>query len=180
MSKFSRSALAASAGVLLVGASACAMPGESGESEGSDTSGEAQQAKALEGFDPCTFFQPEELESRGISTEAEEFAPLPSEPGCQWTGDDTIVSLQKNVEQTVDSYGQSGSWESYEKEPIAGRSGAIAQTSGASSAGVGCNILVDAGGGVAIYQVTGKATTPIDACGEAEKIASETASRLPE
>lgn len=175
MTKFARSVLTVSTGALLLGASACATPAGGGDSEAPETT-ETQQSKALENFDPCTFFNPDELKSWALPPQGEHFAPVSYEPGCQWQGGGQVISLQKNVEETVDSYEQSSSWASYEKQPIGGRSGAVAVTSGASGGG-GCNVLVDAGGGVAIYQITSDAD---DACSELKPIAEATAERLPQ
>ncbi|MHA6798606.1 DUF3558 family protein [Bounagaea algeriensis] len=169
--------LGVSAGVLLVGVSACAAP--SGDSESEQPSEMAQQAQALEGFDPCTFFQPDELSSWGLpSGEGEDSTQVSWEPSCRWSGAEKALDLSKNAEETVDSYEQSGNWASYEKQQVAGRSAAVAQVAGAD--GFGCNILVNAGGGVVIYQVSNKGANPIEPCPEARKIAEATASRLPE
>ncbi len=175
MSTRFRSLLGMSAGALVLSASACATPAGGGDSEQPETS-QAQQSKALEQFDPCTFFTPDELKAWGLPTQGEDSTQVSWEPTCRWSGDENVVGLSKNVEETVDSYEQSSSWASYEKQPIGGRSGTVAVTSGASGGG-GCNVLVDAGGGVAIYQITSDAD---DACSELKPIAEQTASRLPQ
>ncbi|MHA6801564.1 DUF3558 family protein [Bounagaea algeriensis] len=160
----------------MLGASACATPAGGGDSEAPETT-EAQQSKALENFDPCTFFKPDELKSWGLPpTEGTDKTQVSWEPTCAWSGDENIVGVSKNVEETVDSYEQNSSWASYEKQPIGGRSGAVAVTSGASGGG-GCNVLVDAGGGVVIYQITSDVD---DACSELKPIAEATAGRLPQ
>ncbi len=177
MNRIARSMLGVSAGVVLVGVSACATP--SGDTESEQPSETAQQSKALESFDPCTFFQPDELTAWGVSTDAEEATQVSWEPGCKWAGDEQTLGLNKNAEETVDSYEQSENWASYEKQQIAGRSAAVAQVSSAAANDGGCNVLVDAGGGVAIYQSTPKSTSSADACDEVRKVAEATASRLP-
>lgn len=179
MNRTTRSVLGMSAGAVLLGVSACATPAGGGDADQPETS-EAQQSKALEQFDPCTFFQPDELTSWGVSTNAEDGTEVPWEPGCMWSGDEQTVGLNKSTEETVDSYEQNGSWGSYEKQQIAGRSAAVAQTPSSAANGFGCNVLVDAGGGVAIYQITDKGTEPMDPCSELKKVAEATASRLPE
>ncbi len=89
------------------------------------------------------------------------------------------LTLHKNVDETVDSYETGGNWEKYEKRSIAGRSAAIANVPGSGTTG-GCDVLVDAGGGVAIYGISGKMADSIEACPELEKIVGQTASGLPE
>ncbi|GAB2760557.1 hypothetical protein GCM10027174_41300 [Salinifilum aidingensis] len=175
MTKFARSVLAVSASALLLGVSACATPAGGGGSEAPETS-ETQQSKALENFDPCTFFKPDELTSWSLPAQGEDSTQVSWEPTCRWSGDSKTLDLSKNVEETVDSYEQNSSWATYEKQPIGGRSGAVAVTSGASGGG-GCNVLVDAGGGVVIYQITSDVD---DACSELKPIAEATAGRLPQ
>lgn len=100
------------------------------------------------------------------------------EPGCRWQGEKMSLTFQKNVDETVASYEQSGNWERFDKKTIGGRSAAIATVPGGGSTG-GCNVLVDAGGGVVIYGVSGRMADSVNACAEAEKIVDQTASRLP-
>ncbi|MDA3627591.1 DUF3558 family protein [Saccharopolyspora oryzae] len=169
--------IAAVAGASLLGLSACSGGGSSSGSEESPTS--AAAGAGLASFDPCTFFEPGELTSWGLSTQSEDFSPVKSEPGCKWDGDQMGLALQKNAEESVASYQQSGSWERYDKKTIGGRSAAIANEPGTVGQG-SCTVLVDAGGGVAIYMVDGTRRDSVDACAEAEKIANQTASRLPE
>ncbi|GAA2332760.1 hypothetical protein GCM10009854_05120 [Saccharopolyspora halophila] len=177
MKTVSRALTAAAAGVALFGLSAC-----SGGGAGDTTTGEPTtepQAKAIESFDPCTFFESDELTSFGVSTQSQDFSPVSFEPGCKWDGEKLDISLQKNAEETVDSYESSGSWDSYHKTTIAGRQGAVALETGATDVG-SCTVLVDAGGGVAIYMLDGMMRDSVaDPCGELEKIANQTASRLP-
>ncbi len=178
MNRLFRSILGVSASVLLAGVSGCAAP--SGDPEAAPPSG-GQQGKALESFDPCTFFKPDELKSWGMPpTQGEDDTQLSWEPTCTWHGDEKNISLSKNVEETVASYKENGNWESYEEQQVAGRSGAVAQVAGAESSGMGCNVLIDAGGGVAIYQTTIDATSAVDPCPELMKTVEATASRLPE
>lgn len=179
MNSVSRALIAASAGVALVGLAACS-GGSSGTPGGSEPSETQAPGKALASFDPCTFFQPDELTALGLSTQGNNFMPVPSEPGCEWVGEKMTVSLQKNVDQTVASYETSGSWDSYQKKTIAGRSAAVALEAGATGVG-SCTALVDAGGGVAIYMLDGAMRDSVpDPCAETEKIVSQTASRLPQ
>lgn len=175
MSKFVRSLVGAAIGVVLVGLSGCAL------NAGGDSEGGAQPSGAegaLDAFDPCTFFEANELTGWGLPAQSEPFEGVSFEPGCTWTGGQMSLVLQKNVDETVDSYETSGNWERYEKKTISGRSAALANVPGGGSTG-GCTVLVDSGGGVAIYSVSGKLAGSVDACAETEKIANQTASRLP-
>ncbi len=177
MKRTVRSVLGVSAGVLLAGVSACATP--SGDTKSEQPSDTAQQAKALEGFDPCAFYNSQELQSWGVSTESQDATAVSFEPGCRWEGEALAVSMHKNVDETVASYGQSGSWDSYQEKAVAGRSAAVGVEAGAQDAG-GCSVLVDSGGGVVIYGASGMRSDSVDACAQAEKLAEETAPRLPE
>ncbi|MCI2417775.1 DUF3558 domain-containing protein [Saccharopolyspora sp. K220] len=181
MSTFSRSLIATAAGVALLGLSACSGGGSSndGNDETSAAPTTAASGSGLASFDPCTFFNADELSSFGVATQSEDGTVVSFEPGCKWEGEKMILSLLKNADETVASYETSGSWDSYTKKTIGGRSAAVAVESGAAGQG-GCTVLVDAGGGVAIYGVDGVLRDSVDACPEAEKIASQTASRLPE
>ncbi|GAA4612947.1 DUF3558 family protein [Saccharopolyspora hordei] len=178
MSTFPRSVVAVTAGLSLLGLAACSggSEGQSGSEEQPPTS--AAAGSGLAQFDPCGFFKPDELTSWGVSMTSEEFSPVDFEPGCQWEGENMGVTLQKNVTETVESYARSN-WDKYEQRSLGGRNGAIAITAGGTGMG-GCNALVDAGGGVVIYGVDGYKRDSVDACAEVEKIASQTASRLPE
>ncbi|TDD53693.1 DUF3558 family protein [Saccharopolyspora elongata] len=176
LNKHVRLLVVAGAGVVLAGLPACG-------SGGSGSTGHAPTTKsggvAMEKFDPCGFFRPAELTSWGLSAQGKEFAPVSFEPGCRWQGEQMSLTFQKNVDETVASYEKSGNWERYDKKTIGGRSAAVANVPGGGSTG-GCNVLVDAGGGVAIYGVSGRFDDSVDACGEVEKIVGQSASRLPE
>ncbi|WP_093414987.1 DUF3558 family protein [Saccharopolyspora flava] len=178
MKKLSRSLIATAAGAALLGLSACGTG--SGSGGGNTEAPETTSSQAgLASFDPCTFFQPDQLTSFGLGTQSEPFAPVSYEPGCRWTGEKFILSLQKNAEETVASYETTGSWDSYTKKTIAGRSAAVALESGATGVG-SCSVLVDAGGGVAIFMLDGQRQDSVpDPCGETEKIVSQVASQLP-
>lgn len=175
MKTVTRALIAATSGVALLGMSACGSGNTAGESKPQPE----PQAKAIESFDPCTFFKPDELTSWGVSTQPQDASVVKAEPGCEWEGENQVVALQKNAGETVDSYETSGSWDSYKKTSIGDRKGAIALESGATGQG-SCTVLVDAGGGVAIYGLDGLMRDSIpDPCGDLQKIANQTASRLP-
>ncbi|RKT83254.1 Protein of unknown function [Saccharopolyspora antimicrobica] len=179
MQRLVRSVVVLTAGVALVGLSACSgTAGDSTRKAGSEEPTERVGGAALEQFDPCTFFKPDELSSWGLEAQAEEFTPVSFEPGCRWRGGQMGLVLQKNVEETVASYEKNGNWERYDKQSVGGRSGVVANVPSGGATG-GCNVLVDAGGGVVIYGVSGRLADSVDACAEAEKIAAATASRLP-
>lgn len=162
----------------LFGLAACSGGGNTPDG-GADPTPPAQ-GMPLASFEPCTFFKPEELSSFGVATQGKDFSPVKSEPGCAWDGEKMSLSIQKNLDQTVETYGANGSWDSYQTKTIAGRPAAIALESGATDTG-SCSALVNAGGGVAIYMLDGlmRDTIP-DPCDELEKIVNQTASRLPE
>lgn len=177
MKKLSHSLIAAAAGTVLLGLSACGTGSGSGGSTGTPETTSSQAG--LASFDPCTFFQSEQLTSFGLGTQSEPFSPVSYEPGCRWKGDKFLFSLQKNAEETVTSYETSGNWDSYAKKSIAGRSAAVAMETGTTGLG-SCTVLVDAGGGVTIFMLDGLREDSVpDPCGETEKIVGQVASQLP-
>ncbi|MCA1192254.1 DUF3558 domain-containing protein [Saccharopolyspora sp. 6V] len=178
MNKFFRSSVALVAGVSLLGLSGCALGGSTGDSESAPPS--ASRGAALEGFDPCTFFKPEELTSYGVSTQAEDFTLVSFQPGCAWNGEKMDIALQKNADETVESLEKGGSYDKYTRIKIAGRDAARMIAPGFTDQG-GCVTVVSAGDGIVLYQLTAAMRDSVaDPCGEMEKIANQTASRLPE
>lgn len=168
-----------SASAVLLGMSACADGGGGSANDENVPNPQAGGGPALESFDPCTFFQPEQLASWGFPAEGRKDDTLSFEPGCVWDGEKALLTLLKNTEETVESYETSGSWDSYDKTTIDGRPAAVALEPGATGLG-SCTVLVDAGGGVAIYMLDGIRQDSLpDPCGETKKIASESAAELP-
>ncbi|WP_258342892.1 DUF3558 domain-containing protein [Saccharopolyspora gregorii] len=162
----------------MLGLSGCALGG-SGDGESESASPSASKGAALESFDPCTFFKPEELTSYGVSTQAEDFTLVSFQPGCAWNGDKMDLALQKNVDETVESLEKGGSYDEYTRIDIAGREGARMIAPGFTDQG-GCVTVVPTGGGIVLYQLTAMMRDSVaDPCGEIEKIAEQTASRLP-
>ncbi|WP_344931434.1 DUF3558 family protein [Saccharopolyspora gregorii] len=163
-------------GLSLVGLSSCAL----GQDDGAGTAPTSEEKSAdLAKFDPCTFFKPEELTSYGVSTQAEDFTLVSFQPGCAWNGKKMDIALQKNEDETVDSL-EKGAHDEYTRIKIAGRDSARMIVAGGEGTG-GCITVVPAGGGIVLYQLSGYMRDSVaDPCGEIEKIAEQTASRLPE
>ncbi|MEV0698552.1 DUF3558 domain-containing protein [Saccharopolyspora sp. NPDC050389] len=181
MSTFSRSLIATAAGLALFGLAACSGGGKNtGGSEETTSSAptSAASGSGLAGFDPCTFFKPDELTSFGVSTKSEEFTQVSFQPGCAWNGEKLDIALQKNADETVESLGK-GAFDSYTPTTVAGREAAEVLVIGATGQGA-CNYAVSAGGGIVLYQITAamRDTLP-DPCGDLKKIVDQTASRLP-
>lgn len=89
------------------------------------------------------------------------------------------IALQKNAEETVQSLQEGGSYDSFEPTTVDGRKAARMISPGFTGQGA-CNTVVSTGGGVVIYQLTAAMRDSVaDPCGEIEKIANQTASRLP-
>ncbi|MCA1225136.1 DUF3558 domain-containing protein [Saccharopolyspora sp. 6M] len=165
----------------MFGLSSCALgSGVDGGGEGAGSPTSSGVDAALESFDPCTFFKPDELTSYGVSTQAEEFTQVSFQPGCTWNGEKMDIALQKNADETIQSLEKGGSYDSYEHIKIAGRDSARMIAPGFTGQGA-CITVVPAGGGVVLYQLTAYMRDSVaDPCGEIEKIAEQTASRLPE
>lgn len=178
MTTFSRPLIAMTA-LALLGLSSCAL-GDSGSGGGSTEPSPTSEApgSGLASFDPCVFFQPDELTSFGVSTQSQDFTQVSFQPGCTWEGEKFDLVLQKNADETVESLSK-GAWDEYTKTQIGGRDAARVIPAGAAGQGV-CNAVVSTGGGVALYQLTAYMRDSVaDPCGEIEKIADQTASRLP-
>ena len=172
---------AALGGVGLLALSSCALGGSDAVRAKAEPSGAspAAQGADLGNFDPCTFFKPEELTAAGVSTEAKDFTQVSFQPGCTWHGKLLSVALQKNADESLEGLG-AGAWDEFTRIQMNGRDAARVIPSGAIGQGV-CNVVVSSGGGVVIYQLTAAMRdTLADPCGEIEKIAEQTASRLPE
>jgi uncharacterized protein DUF3558 len=171
----------ATAGVAMLGLAACS-GGSGGETPGRDTSAPTTQAQApgLKDFDPCNFLEPADLSAAGVSGPGEPRKQFESEPGCRYEGENLLLTLYKNQEETVDTYKSGGQWDSYDLVNLNGRKAARGVAAGASGQG-GCSAIVDAGGGVVIIDVVGimRGSVP-DTCGEAEKIARQIEPRLPQ
>ncbi|TDC90414.1 DUF3558 domain-containing protein [Saccharopolyspora aridisoli] len=176
MSTFSRSLFATAAGLALFGLSACG-----GTSTGGGPSVQPPApGAALQSFDPCTFFTPEELTSFGVGTTSQDFTQVSFQPGCEWEGEKLSIGLQKNAKDTVQSLGHGGGFDKFEPTNIAGREAAEIIVGGATDQGV-CNYAVSAGGGFVMYQLSGFMRDSVpDPCGELEKVVNQTASRLPQ
>ena len=162
----------------LLGLSGCAL---GGAPTGSDENGPDPQPKAsgLKDFDPCTFFTPDDLAAAGVGSAPERVEDVSFEPGCSFEGEKAMLTLYKNQDETVDSYATRGTWDSYQKFDINGRAAATGISAGATDRGI-CNIVVDAGGGVAIVTVNEVLPGDIpDPCGEAKKLAQQIEPRLP-
>jgi hypothetical protein len=181
VSTFSRSLIATAAGLALVGLSACSGGGSgTGGEETSAAPTSAASGSGLANFDPCTFFTSDELTSFGVSTQSEEFTQVSFQPGCVWKGEKGDVALQKNADETVQGLGKGGGFDKFTPTTVAGREAAEVIVAGGTGQGV-CNFVVSAGGGIALYQITGARRDSLaDPCGEIKKIANQTASRLPE
>ncbi|WP_223840056.1 DUF3558 family protein [Saccharopolyspora pogona] len=180
MTRLSRSLISAVAGVALLGLAACSAGGTPHNGNAIQATPTTQaEASGLKNFDPCAFLTPQDLSGASVSGPGEKVEEIKSEPGCSYEGEKILLTLYKNAEQTVDKYETSGHWDKYEKFNINGRKAARGVEAGASNQG-GCSVVVDAGGGVVLFTVTGiMADSVADPCGEAEKAASKAESRLP-
>ncbi|MFR9732269.1 DUF3558 family protein, partial [Saccharopolyspora sp. MS10] len=139
-----------------------------GSASGATPSGESE---GLESFDPCTFFNGDELASFGVGPQAKEFTQVSFQPGCSWDGELLSIAVQKNAEETVESLERGGSYDSFDRVNVAGRESARMIAPGFTDQG-GCITVVPAGGGVVLYQLTAYMRDSVaDPCGEIEKIA---------
>ncbi|MEV0057986.1 DUF3558 family protein [Saccharopolyspora shandongensis] len=175
--------ISVASGVALLGLAACspgkAPGGQPGGGEPATTSANAG-APGLKDFDPCAFFTSADLSAAGVGGQGEKIEQLKFEPGCSYEGEDRLVTLYKNEQETVGKYQTDGKWDSYERFNLNGRNAAHAVAAGSSGRGI-CSVLVDAGGGVVQIKVSGITKNDVpDPCGEAEKVARQVESRLPQ
>ncbi|WP_243794037.1 DUF3558 family protein [Saccharopolyspora gloriosae] len=178
MTRRSRSLISAIAGTALLSLSACALNATTPSTD-QETPPTQGSGSGLVGFDPCAFFTPEDLSAAGVSGQGEPVEQLESEPGCSYEGEKVLLTLYKNQQQTTDSYETSGSWDSYEKFDINGRTAARGISAGSTGQGI-CNVVVDSGGGVAIISISGILLDDVpEPCQAAEDIARQVEPRLP-
>lgn len=178
MSSFSRVVIAAAAGSALLGLSACA-GGPAGGTTGGGGESTAPAPSALESFDPCNFFTPEELAASGVAGPGEPDSDLSAEPGCNFTGDKMDLALYKAPTTSFDQYMSSGNFGNVQPFDADGRKAAIGVTAGSEGQGV-CSSFLDAAGGTIIVTVTAGTTEPVEPCGESRRVAEQISPRLPQ
>ncbi|RKT83252.1 Protein of unknown function [Saccharopolyspora antimicrobica] len=177
MSLYSRSLIVATAGLALVGLSACS-GGSTGGGEQPQTS--AAQSSGLADFDVCNFFTAGDLSAFGVQGPGEPDSTIDTEPGCNFRGDVKDVTLYKVPDTAFDAYTKQGNFGSLTPYEIDGRKAANGVTKGSEGQGI-CSAFLDAGGGTVIVTVTGLMRDSVaDPCGEAEKVARQIEPRLPE
>jgi hypothetical protein len=120
----------------------------------------------------------QQLSADGLQTQGTPRSNTSDEPGCDFKGKDVVVTIYKNQTQTVSSYQQQGHWDTYTKTTVNGRPAAHAQGSGTSGTG-GCTILMDAGGGVVLVDITDPDKSDEQACAEDMKYAQQVEPTLP-
>ncbi|MFR9730174.1 DUF3558 family protein [Saccharopolyspora sp. MS10] len=171
----SRSTIAAVCCAGLLAVSGCALGDATTEPEPTSE----PKPSGLANFDTCSFFTPADLNVVEASGPGEPVEQVSFEPGCTFEGPDNLLTLYKNQDETVASYETGGNWDSYQKFDINGRAAATGISPGATGHGL-CNILLDAGGGVAIVSITKiMPEATYDDCGLAEKVARQIEPRLP-
>lgn len=177
MSLVSRSLAVGVAGLALVGLSACS-GGTSKGGEEPSTPTSAAQSSGLANFDPCTFLTPEELSAAGVSAPSRPVDDIKSQPGCDWEGEDVLLTLSKNETEDFEKYSKNN-FETFDRFDLNGRQAARAVTAGSGGQGI-CSTIISAGGGIVDVNVAGIMRNSVpDPCGAAEKIARQIEPRLP-
>lgn len=138
----------------------------------------AEPGAGLADFDPCAFLTEEDLATAGVAGPPEKVDAVASQPGCDYEGQDVLLSLTKNQTEGFAEYGKNN-FERFDEIDINGRRAAIAVTAGSGGNGI-CSVILDAGGGIVDVNVTAydMAAVP-DPCGEAEQVARQIEPRLP-
>ncbi|MGW3472465.1 DUF3558 family protein [Saccharopolyspora sp. NPDC000995] len=116
------------ASMALLGLAACS-PGKApgGQPGGGEPTTSANAgAPGLKDFDPCALFTSADLSAAGVGGHGEKVEQFSFEPGCSYEGEDRLVTLYKNEQETVDKYQTDGKWDSYEKFNLNGRTAAHA------------------------------------------------------
>ncbi|MBB5152878.1 DUF3558 domain-containing protein [Saccharopolyspora phatthalungensis] len=182
MTALSRTLISATAGLVLIGLAGCSggAAGSNGRTTTEQPPTSSAAAAGLKDFDTCAFFTQGDLSAAGVKGPGQKAEQLSFEPGCSYRGEKILLTLYKNAEETVDKYESDGHWDKYEKFSINGRNAARAVEGGGGAVDAGCSIVLDAGDGVVLVDVTeAKPGSVSDKCGEAEKIARHVEPRLP-
>lgn len=174
----SRSVIAATAGIALVGLAACG----GGANGGSTTTpSSSRSAGGLASVDPCKIATPQQLNADGLNPQGTPNNDVSKQPGCEYKGSggaDLRVSFAKDQTQTVDTYQTQGQWDSYTKTTINGRPAATAQVVGGTGTN-GCTVLMNAGGGVLVVTVTDAGKSDQQVCAEGMKYAQQVEPTMP-
>ncbi|WP_246868303.1 DUF3558 family protein [Saccharopolyspora sp. ASAGF58] len=167
----------------LLGLAACSGGKAGGDGQTTTTQESSTTAAAgggLQNFDPCSFLSSDDLSAAGVTGPGEKQDNFSFEPGCSYEGEKILLAVYKNQEETVAKYEKSGNWDKYEKFQLNGRSAARAVEGGGGAVDAGCSIVIDAGGGVVLVDVTEVMPDSVpDKCGEAEKIARQIEAKFP-
>ncbi|MGP4019168.1 DUF3558 domain-containing protein [Saccharopolyspora sp. 5N708] len=180
----SRSLIVGVAGLALVGLAACSGGtsgggGETGTSEETSAPTSAASGSGLADFDPCSFLTAEELSAAGVSGPGRPANAVESQPGCDFEGENVLLTLSKNETEDFEAYSKN-SFEQFDEIDINGRKAARAVTAGSGGQGI-CSAIISAGGGIVDVNVAGIMRDSVpDPCGEAEKIARQIEPRLPQ
>ncbi|PRW65406.1 DUF3558 domain-containing protein [Actinopolyspora mortivallis] len=171
--------MAAVAGAVLVGLSACS-PGGNTDHAPTETTDASPSDEVLSEVTPCEMLPPDTLRSFGLQVPGKPTDGLPWTPACDYTGDPVGVTLVKNTRQTVASSEKKSTWASFDRITVNGRPGATAITKGSTQAQI-CNVLFDAGQGMIQVraQESGR-SDEIDECAKALEIAERIEPNVPE
>ncbi|MEV0052270.1 DUF3558 family protein [Saccharopolyspora shandongensis] len=178
MSTLFRAVVAKTAGVALLGLTACS-GGSPERTAGGEATTSAEAAPGLESFDVCNFLAPDDLSAAGVAGPGEPDNNLKSEPGCNYSGTKMDLTLYKVPGTTFEKYTTQGNFAEIEPFEIGGRKAATGVTTGSQGQGI-CSTFLDAAGGTIIVTVTGEDRDSVDACGESRKVAERVSPRLPE
>lgn len=159
MSSISRSIVAATAGIALMGLASCG------------------GANGLAKVDPCKIMSPQQLDADGLQTQGTPFNGYGSnEPGCTFKNREIQATFFKDQTKTADTYDQSDVTTNKTKLTINGRS--ATQVLGDHASGK-CDIAISAGGGVVIVDVVHPGLAD-RACAEAMQYSQQIATTLPQ
>lgn len=170
MRVWSRSLLAAAAGLALVGAAGCSALG----------GGPTPPAKdELASVDPCKVLTPQELAPYGVNSPGQPRADVPFQPACDYQSDDFEVSFYKDTRYPVDAIHKQAQWAKWDPVDIDGRPGVSAINAGASHASA-CETMFDAGKGRVSIQVQTNNPGDQSFCQKSEDLARKIAPRMPQ
>lgn len=165
------------ASVSIIALAGCGPGGLAGD-EPSESPPSPQAKPTLSSLDPCSLLKPEEAKEFGFEVPGEKSDILPSEPGCEYSGEPFSATLSYSTEKSVDRFGQQDNWATFDRTKVNGRTAATAIDGGATQARI-CTTLFDAGEGSILIDLSEKRDKGLDECAESKKIAEAIEPRMP-
>ena len=171
MRVWTRSVLAAAAGLTLVGTAGCSSLG------GAEEPPPAPKDE-LASVDPCKVLTPEELARYGIQGPGTPVADVPFQPACQYQGQDYDLSVYKDTQFNVEAIHKQGQWAKWDPVSLNGRPAAVTIDAGSTRARL-CDTMFDSGKGRVSVQFGTHHPGDNSFCEKSQEIAKQIEPRMP-